>query len=104
MNEGGAVLQRRNNIRVGCDRVGVEVRGGEGARLRDRIDRVEVREGGGSVKSDQVPRGKLWRVVKSAFICFCQTGDNIALFRFIGDDAHPYRIDFCDGPISSRAQ
>ena len=71
-------------ICVGCDRVGVEVRGGRGARPGDRIDHVEVLEGGGSVKSDQVPRGKLWRVIKSAFICFCQAGDDIELFCLIG--------------------
>ena len=58
-----------------------------------------------SVKSDQVPRGKkLWRASKSALICFCQAGDEIALFRLIGDDVHPYRINFCDGPIPSRAR
>ena len=56
-------------ICVGCDPVG--------ARPGDRIDHVEVLEGGGSVKSDQVPRGKLWRVIKSAFIFFCQAGDDI---------------------------
>ena len=78
--------------------------GGGGARPGDRIDHVRVLEGGGSVKSDQVPRGKLWRVIKSAFICLCQAGDDIALFRLIGDDVHPYRINYCDGPISSRAR
>ena len=36
---------------------------GSDRRKRDRIDHVEVREGGGSVMSDQVPRGKLWRVI-----------------------------------------
>ena len=70
----------------------------------DRIDHVEAREGGGSVKSDQVPRGKLWRVIKSAFICFGQAGDGITLFCLIGDDVHPYRINYCDGSISSRAR
>ena len=40
-------------IRVDCDRVGVEVRGG--ARPGDRIDHVEVLEGGGSVKSTKFP-------------------------------------------------
>ena len=84
-------------IRVGCDRVGVEVRGG-GACPGDRIDHVEVLEGGGSVKSDQVPRGNLRIVIKSAFICFCQAGDDIALFRLIGDDVRPYRINYCGGP------
>ena len=78
-------------IRVGCDRVGVEVR--RGARPGDRIDHVEALEGGGSIKSDQVPRGKLWRVIKNALICFCQAGDDIGLFRLIGDDVHPYRIN-----------
>ena len=38
-------------IRVGCDRVGLEVRGG-GGRPEDRIDHVGALEGGGSVKSD----------------------------------------------------
>ena len=90
-------------IRVGCVRVGVEVRGG-GARPEDRIDYVEVLEGGGSVKSDLVPRGKLWRVIKSAFICFCQAGDDIASVRLVGGDVHAYRINYCDGPISSRAR
>ena len=50
------------------------------------------------------PRGKLWRVIKSAFICFCQAGDDIALFRVIGDDVHQYRINYYGGPISSRAR
>ena len=63
-----------------------------------------VLEGAGSVMSDQVTRGKLWRVNKSAFICFCQAGDDIALFRLIGDDVHPYGINYCGGPISSRAR
>ena len=71
---------------------------------RDRIDHVEAREGGGSVKSDQVPRGKMWRVIKSAFVCFSQAGDDIVLFCLIGDDVHPYRINYCDRPISSRAR
>ena len=43
-------------------------------------------------------------MIKSAFICFCQAGDDIALFRLIGYDVHPYRINYCDGPISSRAR
>ena len=71
---------------------------------RDRIDHVEALEGGASVKSDQVPRGKLWRVIKSAFTCFCQAGEDIALFCLIEDDVHPYRINYCEGPISSRAR
>ena len=70
----------------------------------DRIDHVKAREGGGSVKSNQVPRGKLWRVIKSAFICFGQAGEDIALFCLIGDDVHPYRINYGDDPISSRAR
>ena len=90
-------------IRVGCDRSSRCRSSGGGARPGDRIDHVEVLEGRGSVKSGQVPRGKLWRVIKSALICFCQAGDDIALFRLIGDDVHPYRINYCDGPISSRA-
>ena len=49
-------------------------------------------------------RGKLWRVIESAFICFYQAGDDIALFRLIGDDVHPYLINYCDGTIPSRAQ
>ena len=68
---------------------------GGGARPRDRIDHV---------KSNQVPRGKLWRVIKRAFICFCQTGDDITLFRLFRDDVHSYRINDCYGPISSRAR
>ena len=70
----------------------------------DRIDHVEARKGGGCVKSDQVPRSKLWRVIKSAFICFCQAGDDIALFCLIGDNVRPYRINYCNDPISSRAR
>ena len=50
----------------------------------DLIDHVEVREGGGSVKSDEVPRGKLWRVIKNAFTCFGQAGDDIALLSHWG--------------------
>ena len=100
--EEGQCSRGETIIRVGCDRVGVEVRGG--GRPGHRIDHVEVLEGGGSVKSDQVPRSKLWRVIESTFICFCQAGDDIALFRLIGDDVHPYRINYCDGPISSRAR
>ena len=99
---GGQCSRGEKTIRVGCDRVGVEVRGG--ARPGALIDHVEVLAGGGSVKSDQVPRGKLWRVIKSTFICFCQVGDDIALLRLIGDDVHPYQINYCDGPISSRAR
>ena len=85
---GGAVFQRRKNY----------------SRPGDRIEHVEALEGGGSVKLDQVPRGKLWRVIKSAFICFCQAGDDIALFCIIGDDLHPCRRNYYDGPISSRAR
>ena len=70
----------------------------------DRIDYVEALEGEGSVKSDQVPRGRLWRVIKSAFVRFCQAGDDIGLLCLIGDDDHPYGIKYCDGPISSRAR
>ena len=70
----------------------------------DRIDHVEAREGGVYVKSDQGPRGKLWRVIKSAFICFGQAEEDIALFCLIGDDVQPYGINYCDGPISSRAR
>ena len=60
--------------------------------------------GRGSVKADQVPRGKLWRAIKIASICFGQAGENIALFCLIGDYVHPYRINYCDGPISSTAR
>ena len=70
----------------------------------DRIDHVEVREGGGSVKADQVPRGRLWKVIKSTFICFSQAGEDIALYCLIGDDVHPYRTNYCDDPISCRAR
>ena len=85
---GGAVLQRlKTDSRPG-----------------DRIDHIEALGGGETVKWDQVPRGKLWRVIKSAFICFCQAGDDIAFFCLIKDDVHPYGINFCDGPISSRAR
>ena len=70
----------------------------------DRIDHVEARQGGGSVKADQVPRGKLWRAIKIASICFGQAGENIALYCLIGDDPHPYQINYCDDPISDRAR
>ena len=43
-------------------------------------------------------------MIKIAFICFRQAGDGIALFCLIRDDVHPYRINYCDGPISSRAR
>ena len=43
-------------------------------------------------------------MIKSAFISFCQAGDDIALFRLIRDYVHPYRINYRDGPISSRAR
>ena len=42
--------------------------------------------------------------MKITFICFCQAGDDIALFRLIGDDVHPYQINYCDGPIPTRAR
>ena len=70
----------------------------------DRIDHVEACEGGGSIKADQVARGKLWRGIKSAFICFAQAGEDIALYCLIGDDVRPSRINYCDNPISSRAR
>ena len=54
---GGQCFRGEKMTRVGCDRVGVEVQGG--ARPGDRVDHVEVLEGGGSVRSDQVPRDKL---------------------------------------------
>ena len=70
----------------------------------DRIDYVEAREGGGSVKADQVPRGKLWRAIKSASRCISQAGEDIALYCLIGDGVHPYRITDCDDPVSCRAR
>ena len=70
----------------------------------DRIDHVEVHEGRGSVKLDQVPQGKLWRVIENAITCFGQAGDDVTLFCLVRNDVHPYRIDYCDGPISSRAR
>ena len=70
----------------------------------DRISHVEAREGGGPVKSDHVPRSKLWSVIKSAFIFFCQAENDIALFCLTGDGVLPYRINYCNGPISSRAR
>ena len=57
-----------------------------------------IRQGGPS------SRGKLWRAIKIASICFGQAGENIALFCLIGDDVYPYRINYCDGPISNRAR
>ena len=59
---------------------------------RDCIDHVEAREDGGSVKADQVPRGKLWRAIKSASSCFGQAGEDIALYCLIEDGVHPYLI------------
>ena len=34
---------------------------------------------------------------------FGQEGEDIALHCLIGDDVHPYRINDCDDPVSSRA-
>ena len=48
--------------------------------------------------------GQLWRAIKIASICFSQAGENIALFCLIGDDVHPHRTNYCDGPISSSAR
>ena len=70
----------------------------------DRIDHVEVREGGGSVKADQVYRGKLWSAIKSAFSCFVQVGKDIELHCLIGDHVHEYGISYCDNPVSSRVR
>ena len=69
----------------------------------DHIDHVEDREGGRLVKSDQGPRSKLWRAVKGASSCFGEAVEGIALYCFIGDDVHPYRINDCDDPVTSRA-
>ena len=44
------------------------------------------------------------KLPNSAFICFGQAGEDIALYCLIGDDVHPYRINYCDDPISSRAR
>ena len=79
-------------------------RGVQAIGSEDRIDHVGAREGEGSVKADQVPRGKLWRVIKSSFVCFGQAREDIALYCLIGDDVHPYKINYCDDPISSRVR
>ena len=60
--------------------------------------------GRGSVKADQVLLGKLWRVIKSAFICFGQAGEDIALYCLIGDGVHHCRIKYYDAAIFSRAR
>ena len=52
----------------------------------------------------EIRQGKLWRAIKFASICFGQAGENIALLCLIGDDVYPYRIIYCDGPISNRAR
>ena len=70
----------------------------------DRIDHVESREGGGFVKADQAPRGKLLRAIKSASSCFGPARDDIAFYCLIGDDVYPYRINDCDDAVSSRAR
>ena len=70
----------------------------------DRIDHVKGREGGGSVKADQVSRDKPWSVTKSAPSCFGKAGEDIALHCLVGDDVHPCRINDCDDPVSSRAR
>ena len=70
----------------------------------DRIDHVEARKGGGSVKANQVPGGKLCRATKSASSYFGQAGEGIALYCLIVDDVHPYRINDCDDPVSSRTR
>ena len=64
----------------------------------------QAREGGGSVKVDQVPRGKLWSAIKSVSSCFGQAGEDIALCCLIREDVHPYRINDCDDPVFSRAR
>ena len=43
-------------------------------------------------------------MTKSALICFGHVGEDIALYYLYGDDVHPYRINYCDDPISSRAR
>ena len=70
----------------------------------DRIDHIEARERGGSVKADQVARGKLCRATKIASSCFGQAGEGIALYCLIGDDVHPYRINVSNDPVSGRAR
>ena len=93
-------------VREGCllTRKNEATRGVRAIVSGDRIDHVETRLGGGSVKADQVPRGKLWRVIKSDFICFGQAGEDIVLYCLIGDDVHRYRINYCDDLIPSRAR
>ena len=71
---------------------------------RDGIDHVEAREGGGSVKADQVPRGELWRAIKSTSSCFDQVRVDLELYCLIEDGVHPYRITDCDDPVPSRAR
>ena len=78
---------------------------GSGCRKRGSYrPHIEAREGGGSVKADQVPRGKLSRATKIASSCFGQAGEGIALYCLIGDDVHPYLINVCNDPVSSRAR
>ena len=68
------------------------------------MDHVEARGGVRSVKVGPSSPGQLWRVIRIAFICFGQAGEDIGLFCLIGNDVHPYRINYCDDPISSRAR
>ena len=49
-----SVPEAKKIIRVGCDRVGVDVWGG-GARPGDRIDHVEVLQGGGPSSRTKFP-------------------------------------------------
>ena len=77
---------------------------GSGRRKRGSYRPCEAREGGGSVKADQFSRGKLRRVIYNVSSCFDQAEEDIALYRLIGDDVHPYRINDCDDRISSRAR
>ena len=77
---------------------------GSSRRMRGSYRPCRGLEGGGFVKADQVPRGKLWRATKNAFICFGQAREKIASYCLIGDDVHSYRINYCDYPISSRAR
>ena len=78
---------------------------GSGRRKRGSYrPHIEAREGGGSVKADHVPRGKLCRATKITSNCFGQAGEGIALYCLIGDDVHPYRINVCNDPVSSRAR
>ena len=46
--------------------------------------------------------GKRWSAIKSAFSCFGQAGEDIALHCLIGEHVHVYGMSYCVNLVSSR--